>query len=90
MYNNWSNNSIFNIQTNKKINKMANGNGNGTKTEVVWFGNSTAFNVGDRPVKVWEVIVGIIVLAIIAPIFYGGGGNRGGNGYRNGGGRGRR
>ena len=64
---------------------MANGNGNGTTTEVVWFGNSTAFTAGKRPVKVWEVIVGIIVLAIIAPMFYGGGG-RGGNGYRNGGG----
>lgn len=70
---------------------MANGNGNnngnGTNVEIVWFGNQTAFTLGKRPVKVWEVIVGIIVLSIIAPIFYNGG--RRGNGYRNGGGRGR-
>ena len=47
---------------------------NATNVEVVWFGNQTAFTMGTRPVKVWELIVGLIVLSIIAPIFY----NRGG------------
>ena len=54
--------------------------------EVVWFGNQTAFTMGTRPVKVWELIVGLIVLSMLAPIFY----NRGGGGnYNNNGGRGR-
>ena len=55
--------------------------------QVVWFGNQTAFTMGTRPVKVWELIVGLIVLSMLAPIFY----NRGGGGgnYNNNGGRGR-
>tara|TARA_R100001086_G_C11666294_1_gene211682 strand:- start:142 stop:330 length:189 start_codon:yes stop_codon:yes gene_type:complete len=46
--------------------------------EVKFFGNEVAFTIGDRPIKVWELIVGILVLSIIAPIFY----RRGGNGSR--------
>ena len=52
--------------------------------EVVWFGNQTAFTMGTRPVKVWELIVGLIVLSMLAPIFYNRGGGRS---YNNGGGR---
>ena len=55
--------------------------------QVVWFGNQTAFTMGTRPVKVWELIVGLIVLSMLAPIFYNRGGGRSYNngGRRNGG-----
>ena len=43
--------------------------------EIKWFGNEVAFSIGDRPIKVWELVVGILVLSIIAPIFYRRGGN---------------
>tara|TARA_R110000824_G_scaffold378430_3_gene569979 strand:- start:585 stop:776 length:192 start_codon:yes stop_codon:yes gene_type:complete len=49
-----------------------------TNVEVVWFGNQTAFTIGTRPIKIWELIVGLIVLSMLAPIFY----NRGGGGGR--------
>ena len=57
--------------------------------EVVWFGNQTAFTMGTRPVKVWELIVGLIVLSMLAPIFYNRGGGMQSSMRNNNGGRGR-
>tara|TARA_R100000664_G_C2758728_1_gene147900 strand:- start:5590 stop:5787 length:198 start_codon:yes stop_codon:yes gene_type:complete len=48
-------------------------------TEIKWFGNEVLFHLGARPVKIWELIVGLIILSMIMPLFYG---RR--NGYRNG------
>ena len=59
-----------------------NTNTNTTTTEIKWFGEVVAFNIGKRPVKVWELIVGLVVLSILAPMFYS---RRGSRGYDNGG-----
>jgi hypothetical protein len=59
-----------------------------TTTEVKWFGEEVLFNIGSRPVKIWELIVGLIILSMLMPLLMNltrGGGRK--NGYRNGGGR---
>ena len=55
-----------------------------TTTEVKWFGEEELFSIGDRPVKIWELIVGLIILSMILPFLFRG--RRNGGGY-NGGGR---
>ena len=42
---------------------------NGDETVTTeWIGNQVAFNIGERPVKIWELLLGIVVLAIILPL----------------------
>lgn len=49
------------------------------QTDIKWIGNETLFKIGDRPVKLWEVIVGLILLSIFMPMLRGGrNGNRNG------------
>ena len=55
-----------------------------TTTEVKWVGEEKLFSIGDRPVKIWELIVGLIILSMILPFLFRG--RRNGGGY-NGGGR---
>jgi|TARA_R100001594_G_scaffold41050_1_gene73026 hypothetical protein len=57
-----------------------------TTTEVKWFGEEELFSIGDRPVKIWELLVGLIILSMILPFLFRGRGGNGGrrNGYRNG------
>lgn len=37
--------------------------------KVVWFGDTTLFKIGERPVKIWEVVVALILLSIFVPMF---------------------
>jgi len=39
-------------------------------TETKFFANEVLFHIGDRGVKVWELIVGLIVLSMLIPLFY--------------------
>ena len=41
--------------------------------EVKWFGEEELFSIGDRPVKIWELLVGLIILSILLPLFFRGG-----------------
>ena len=41
-------------------------------TEIKWFGNETLFKIGQRDIKLWQVIVGLILLSIFTPMFRGG------------------
>jgi hypothetical protein len=53
---------------------------NGDETVTTeWIGNQVAFNIGDRPVKIWELLLGIVVLAIILPLLIGGRGGGAGS-----------
>ena len=47
-------------------------------TEVKWFGEEELFSIGDRPVKIWELLVGLIILSMILPLLFRGGSRRGG------------
>ena len=47
-------------------------------TEVKWFGEEELFSIGDRPVKIWELLVGLIILSMILPLFFRGGSRGGG------------
>ena len=69
-------------------NNNGNGNGNGTTTtEIKWFGDEVLFTTGGgREIKLWQVIVGLILLSMLLPFFKR---RRNGGGY-NGRGRGRR
>lgn len=40
-----------------------------TQIEIVWFGDKTLFHIGEKPVKVWQIIVGLILLSIFVPMF---------------------
>ena len=42
-------------------------------TEVKWFGEEELFSIGDRPVKIWELLVGLIILSILLPLLFRGG-----------------
>jgi len=42
-------------------------------TEVKWFGEEEIFSIGDRPVKIWELLVGLIILSMILPLLFRGG-----------------
>tara|TARA_R100000988_G_scaffold41915_1_gene20640 strand:- start:3752 stop:4036 length:285 start_codon:yes stop_codon:yes gene_type:complete len=53
-----------------------NGNGDGTTT-TQWIGNEVAFKIGERPIKIWEVLLGVVVLAIILPLLFRSGGGAG-------------
>jgi len=56
-----------------------------TTTEIKWFGEEVLFHIGARPVKIWELIVGLIVLSMLMPLLTNltrGGGRRNGNGSR--------
>ena len=46
--------------------------------EVKWFGEEEIFSIGDRPVKIWELLVGLIILSILLPLLFRGGARRGG------------
>jgi hypothetical protein len=37
---------------------------------VSWIGNEIAFNIGETPIKIWQLLAGIIFLAIIVPLFF--------------------
>ena len=37
---------------------------NPQEIKVKWFGNEKAFSIGARPVKIWELIVGLIVISV--------------------------
>ena len=39
-------------------------------TETKFFANEVIFHIGDRGVKLWELIVGLIVLSMLIPLFY--------------------
>ena len=58
-------------------------NGNGTTTEVQtdikWLGDEVLFKIGQRNIKLWEVVVGLILLSIFLPMFRG---SRNGNGKK--------
>lgn len=45
--------------------------------EVKWFGEEEIFSIGDRPVKIWEVLVGLIILSILLPLLFRGGSRTG-------------
>lgn len=40
---------------------------NANDVQVKWFGDERAFSIGARPVKVWEIIVGLLVLTMVVP-----------------------
>lgn len=40
---------------------------NPQEIKVKWFGNEKAFSIGARPVKIWELIVGLIVISMVLP-----------------------
>ena len=51
---------------------MANGNNNGTTTttsEIKWFGDEVLFTMGDKNIKLWQIIVGLILLSMFLPFF---------------------
>jgi hypothetical protein len=53
--------------------------------QITWFGEEVLFHIGSRPIKIWELIVGLIILSIIMPLLMNltrGVGRR--NEYRNG------
>ena len=50
-------------------NNNGNGNGNNTTTEIKWFGDEVLFRVGEKDVKIWHVIVGLILLSLFLPFF---------------------
>lgn len=39
-----------------------------TTTEIKWFGDEVLFHIGSRPIKIWELIVGLIILSILMPL----------------------
>ena len=41
--------------------------------EVKWFGEEEIFSIGDRPVKIWELLVGLIILSMLLPLLFRGG-----------------
>jgi hypothetical protein len=49
--------------------------GNPVEESVSWIGNEVAFNIGERPIKIWELLAGIVAIAIILPLFFGSGGS---------------
>ena len=46
-------------------------------TEVKWFGEEELFSIGDRPVKIWELLVGLIILSMLLPLLFRGGSSDG-------------
>ena len=46
-------------------------------TEVKWFGEEEIFSIGDRPVKIWELLVGLIILSMLLPLLFRGGSSGG-------------
>jgi len=45
--------------------------------DVKWFGEEEIFSIGSRPVKIWELIVGLIILSMLLPLLLRGGSRRG-------------
>ena len=46
-------------------------------TEIKWFGEEEIFSIGDRPVKIWELLVGLIILSMLLPLLFRGGSSGG-------------
>ena len=46
--------------------------------EVKWFGEEKIFTIGTRDVKIWELLVGLIILSMILPLLVRGGARSGG------------
>ena len=42
------------------------------QTDIKWLGDETLFKIGQRDIKLWQVIVGLILLSIFMPMFRGG------------------
>jgi hypothetical protein len=38
-------------------------------TDIKWIGDESLFKIGDRDIKLWHVIVGLILLSIFMPMF---------------------
>ena len=37
-------------------------------TEVKWFGEEEIFTIGTRKIKIWELLVGLLVLSMFMPV----------------------
>lgn len=46
--------------------------GNEVNESISWIGDEIAFNIGSRGIKIWELLAGILAVAIILPLFFGG------------------